>query len=98
MMLLDNEKLAALEEEFNEHQNGIELPNFIWLMKSAISHSDEDKYDLVNGLIKLFQDIDINGDCHMEWSEFTQYIIDAVIGEKDTKFFDGTRSIINIYN
>jgi hypothetical protein len=25
----------------------------------------------------------------MEWSEFTQYIIDAVIGEKDTKFFDG---------
>lgn len=89
MMLLDNEKLAALEDEFNEHQNGIELPNFICLMKCAITHSDEDKYDLVNGLIKLFQDIDINGDRHMEWSEFTQYIIDAVIGEKDTKFFDG---------
>ena len=38
MMLLDNEKLAALEEEFNEHPNGIELPNFIWLMKCAIVH------------------------------------------------------------
>jgi hypothetical protein len=25
----------------------------------------------------------------MEWSEFTQYIIDAVIGEKDARFFDG---------
>ena len=24
----------------------------------------------------------------MEWSEFTQYIIDAVIGGKDAKFFD----------
>lgn len=24
-----------------------------------------------NGLIKLFQDIDINGDGHMEWAEFT---------------------------
>ena len=81
MMLLDNDKLAALEEEFKEHPNGIELINFIFLMKSAINHSSKDKYDLVNGLIKLFQDIDINGDEHMEWSEFTQYIIDAVIGQ-----------------
>ena len=53
MMMLDNEKLAALEEEFNEHPNGIELPNFIWLMKCAIIHQPEDKYELVNGLIKL---------------------------------------------
>lgn len=30
----------------------------------------------------------------MEWSEFTQYIIDAVIGEKDAKFFDGILSLI----
>lgn len=88
MMMLDNEKLAALEEEFNEHPNGIELPNFIWLMKCAISHPPDEKYELVNGLIKLFQDIDINGDGHMEWAEFTQYIIDAVIGEKDARFFD----------
>jgi Ca2+-binding EF-hand superfamily protein len=89
MMLLDNEKLAALEDEFNEHPNGIELANFIWLMKCAINHPQEDKYELVNGLVKLFDEIDINGDGNMEWSEFTQYIIDAVIGEKDTKFFDG---------
>ena len=89
MMLLDNEKLSALEEEFNEHPNGIELPDFVLLMKSTILHPPEDKFRLITGLIKLFQDIDINGDGHMEWSEFTQYIIDAVIGEKDTKFFDG---------
>ena len=30
----------------------------------------------------------------MEWSEFTQYIIDAVIGEKEAKFFDG-KKIVN---
>lgn len=46
-MLLDNEKLAALEEEFGEHQNGIELPNFIWLMKCAIDHETEKTYELV---------------------------------------------------
>lgn len=94
MMLLDNEKLSALEEEFGEHQIGIDLTNFIWLMKCAIVHPQEEKYELVNGLIKLFHDIDINGDRHMEWSEFTQYIIDAVIGEKEAKFFDGTQSLL----
>ncbi|CAD8060727.1 unnamed protein product [Paramecium primaurelia] len=88
MMMLDNEKLDALDKEFHEHPNGIELPNFIWLMKCAISHAPEDKYELVNGLIKLFQDIDINGDGHMEWAEFTQYIIDAVIGSKDAQLYD----------
>lgn len=71
MMLLDNDKLAALEDEFNEHPNGIELSNFVWLMKCAILHSEDEKYELINGLIKLFTDIDINGDHHMEWSEFT---------------------------
>ncbi len=89
MMMLDNEKLAALEDQFSEHPNGIALENFVLLLKSAIIHPEEDKYRLVNGLIRLFEDIDINGDGSMEWSEFTQYIIDAVIGEKETKFFDG---------
>ena len=48
--------------------------------------------DLVYGLAKLFNDIDINGDEHMEWSEFTQYIIDSVLEEEVTdlksKIFD----------
>ena len=81
MMLLDNDRLAALEDEFNEHPRGIKLVNFVWLMESAIDYPPEEKIDLVYGLVKLFQDIDINGDLHMEWSEFTQYVIDCVLQE-----------------
>ena len=81
MMLLDNERLAALEDEFNEHPDGIELANFVWLMECAINYPVEEKVDLVYGLMRLFKDIDINGDLHMEWSEFTQYIIDCVLEE-----------------
>ena len=57
MLLLDNEKLAALEDEFREQPNGIELHNFIWLMKCAITIPPNDKYhkyELINGLVKLF--------------------------------------------
>jgi hypothetical protein len=33
---------------------------------------------LLYGIFKLFSEIDINGDQQMEWSEFMQYMIDAV--------------------
>ena len=79
MTLLDRDKLEELEEEFEQHPDGIELINFVWLMKSALSVPKEDEYDLIYGLCRLFSDIDINGDLHMEWSEFTQYIIDTVM-------------------
>ena len=49
------------------------------LMKCAMNYPAEDKYDLVHGLNKLFAEIDINGDAKMEWREFTQYVIDAVM-------------------
>jgi len=88
MMMLDKEKLEALEEEFSEHPEGIELHNFVLyfpfsnypsIMKSAVHHREDEEYDLVHGLLKLFEEIDINGDAHMEWKEFTQFIIDAVM-------------------
>lgn len=52
-------------------------------MQCAITHPPSEKYELVKGLIGLFNDIDINGDAQIEWSEFTQYIIDAVITQND---------------
>jgi hypothetical protein len=42
------------------------------------TNSDDDKYELIYGSFKLFLEVDINGDGQMEWSEFMQYIIDAV--------------------
>lgn len=66
MMMLDKEKLEALEEEFNDHPDGIELHNFVWLMKCAMTVAPEEKAELVLGLYYLFQEIDINGDEHME--------------------------------
>ncbi len=48
-------------------------------MKCAMNYKQEEKYDLVHGLCKLFSEIDINGDGKMEWREFTQYVIDAVM-------------------
>jgi hypothetical protein len=40
-------------------------------MKSSMNYTEEEEYDLVHGLCKLFNEVDINGDRKMEWKEFT---------------------------
>ena len=45
----------------------------------SVQCSEEEKYELIHGALKLFAEVDINGDHHMEWDEFMQYIIDAVM-------------------
>ena len=44
----------------------------------TIKCKEEERYDLLHGAIKLFSEIDINGDGNMEWSELMQYMIDQV--------------------
>ena len=45
----------------------------------AMNYAQEEKFDLIHGLCRLFAEIDVNGDKHMEWTEFTQFIIDTVM-------------------
>lgn len=93
-MLLDNERLAALENEFEKHEEGIPIDYFIELMEKALLFPEEEKVDLYYGLIRLFYDIDINADHKMQWSEFTQFIIDTVLTDGD----DANKGIPNCFN
>ena len=78
-MLLSKDRLQKLEVIWEDYPDGLELPMFTQLMIDSIECTEEEKYELVHGALKLFSEIDINGDAHMEWSEFMQYIIDAVL-------------------
>ena len=81
MMLLDNEKLSTLEKVFTKYEDGLSISKFISLIISSIYHPPEERIDLVYGLVRLFKDIDINGDGTMEWGEFTQYLIESMVGD-----------------
>ena len=54
-------------------------------MVNELPKDNDDLINLVYGLYKLFLEIDFNGDQKMQWEEFTQFIIDSVMGENDTK-------------
>jgi WD40 repeat protein len=52
-------------------------------MVNELQTENEDLINLVYGLYKLFLEIDFNGDEKMQWEEFTQFIIDSVMGENE---------------
>lgn len=62
-------------------EKGLNIIEFAELIMSRIhTNNDDEKYELIHGCYKLFQQIDINGDETLEWGEFLQYIVDAVSG------------------
>eukprot|EP01022_Parablepharisma_sp_SALTPOND_P001157 TRINITY_DN105701_c0_g1_i1.p2 TRINITY_DN105701_c0_g1~~TRINITY_DN105701_c0_g1_i1.p2 ORF type:complete len:538 (-),score=58.24 TRINITY_DN105701_c0_g1_i1:2394-4007(-) len=79
MAMIDEEKLHTLGKEFEAYPDGLERNQFIELMKKSMTYDPAEEPDLIHGLCKLFSEIDINGDMKMQWSEFTQYVIDAVM-------------------
>ena len=85
MSLLDIRKINQVKEIFSEHANGIEKNIFIKKLKKIIQVDNFDLPNLVYGLYKFFCEIDYNGDNHMKWEEFTQFIIDTVEGDSEAK-------------
>ena len=88
MMLLDLNKINKLSEIFKEYEEGIEKIIFINKMKSELPCNLTDPMDetnLVYGLYKFFKEVDFNGDNQMQWTEFTQFIIDKVEGDGEAK-------------
>ena len=81
MLFMSKERLKILETFWEQHESGLNVKQFLQLMSENISCADDDeRYELMYGCMQLFNEVDINGDGNMEWSEFMQYIIDAVDG------------------
>ena len=79
MLQLSEKMLKSLEKYWKQNDDGLQLEDFVQLMlKRIYTYDDDEKYELAYGSYKLFMEIDINGDGLMEWTEFMQFIIDAV--------------------
>ena len=88
MSLLDLNRINKLNDFYKDYPDGIEKVLFIEFLKKELPCDYNDPMDetnLVYGLYKLFCEVDFNGDGHMQWEEFTQFIIDTVEGDKDAK-------------
>jgi hypothetical protein len=64
------EKFKKIGQMWIENSEGITMPHFVLLISNFAQHEPQERLDLMNGAIKLFEEIDINGDRKVEWSEF----------------------------
>lgn len=91
MNLLDYRKLSNIKKDFMLREQGLLKSEFISIMLHHIPEI-KDKVALVNSLNDLFAEIDVNDDKHLEWDEFSNYIIEIGLVKKDHGFIDIIKS------
>ena len=77
-MRISKDRLRRLNKVWEQSSDGLTLLEFTKLMILEVPSVKEEKLEMINALIRLFRQVDINGDEKMEWSEFVQYMIDQV--------------------
>jgi len=104
LSLLPTNKLKEIEKDFPhkkekiQTKKGLKLHEFLLTMHTHLNQRkiESDKLRLIEkikvtiNLIRLFEEIDVNGDEYMEWDEFSNHIIELGMVKKDLK--DGTKS------
>lgn len=70
MMRLDKVRLKRAQGMFLQNEEGLDLNEFVRMLLSEVPCDEEEKVELINGAIKIFSDVDINGDGNMSWNEF----------------------------
>ena len=73
MSLMSKKLLKKMQIRWDQTgEDGLNHEEFCQLMLRRIrTKNDDEKYELIYGSFKLFQEIDINGDGGMAWDEFT---------------------------
>jgi hypothetical protein len=77
MTKMSKDLLKIFKLFWDNYEDGLTLTQLIELMVNELGTSNEEQtYELIYGIYQLFQEVDINGDGNLEWSEFMQYIVD----------------------
>jgi len=86
MLKIPAENMSVLREDFLACRGGLDLPDFLVAVLSAMHLGDAESLEMllmVADLIDFFHLVDINGDAYMEWEEFVMFILDAVVKEPE---------------
>ena len=61
-MRLSKDRLRRLNKVWEENEEGLNLAEFIKLMILEVPSVKQEKLEMIYGLIRLFKQVDINGD------------------------------------
>merc|ERR1719295_1332622 len=72
--LLDCRKMEELRAAFLEKDHELDLKEFVEVLWQYINVPEGDEARVIHALTELFEDIDINDDKKMQWSEFSDFL------------------------
>jgi hypothetical protein len=82
MLKVPASRLVDLREAFEEEENGLDIIQFLESFTNNMDLDDEKALlKILPDLVDFFELVDINGDAHMEWSEFVMFVIEQVVQE-----------------
>ena len=62
MMRLSKDRLRRLNKIWEQSEDGLSLAEFVKLMIIEVPSIKEEKIEMIQGLIRLFKQVDVNGD------------------------------------
>lgn len=70
MTRLSKDRLRRLQKVWEQNEDGLNLLEFMRLMVLEVPSVQDEKLEMIHGLIRLFKQVDVNGDQQMDWTEF----------------------------
>ena len=84
MLNLPTSKLPGLRVKFEDEEEGLKLYQYLRALIPCMNlRNYSHLVGTVADLVDFFMLVDINGDGFMEWDEFTSFIIEQVVGDRD---------------
>ena len=94
MLKVPTANLAPLREVFESGVGGLNLRQFLKAFISNMNlENDEELMQIIPDLVDFFNLVDINGDEHMEWSEFVMFVIEQVLKGTTTTICEKFESV-----
>ncbi|PRP89527.1 hypothetical protein PROFUN_00791 [Planoprotostelium fungivorum] len=84
LMEIDINHVLDMKREFADAGGGVNLEDFVRVVKRAIPHKSEAESTLVTRLANLFAEIDVDNDGEMTWEEFTSFIVKGGVQSHDS--------------
>lgn len=103
MSLLDRRGMNRLRTDFEKRPQGLTLEEFVQRIILRLPDPGISDIELVARLQDLFHQVDVNGDKHMDWQEFSNFCVEAGVAASNMSSMEITekyiqRSFIDSYS
>ncbi|GBG27765.1 WD repeat-containing protein wdr-5.1 [Hondaea fermentalgiana] len=94
MSMLDGKGMNKLRADFEKQPQGLTLDEFVRRIILRLPDTGISDIELVARLQDLFHQVDVNGDKHMDWEEFSNFCVEAGVAASNMSAMEITEKYV----